>query len=136
MTTTSNNSPGDTDDAPSHIKNYPGASCFWRSSYCKIILVKLLEAEKSVNSKDSSEAFPRISEQFGPSIHKIRGLVGVHPQKFTRTSPRTWEANIFGSTLAQLSFAIISFGELGRLLPHLPIGKKFVPFCLESLAES
>ena len=29
---------------------------------------------KSFNSKESSEAFPGISEQVGPSIHKMKGF--------------------------------------------------------------
>ena len=37
------------------------------------------------------------SEQFGPSIQKMKGfLVGVHPEKFTRTSPKTWEDKFLG----------------------------------------
>ena len=56
---------------------------------------------KPFNSKHPKPT-QELSEQFGPSIHKIKGLVGIHPKKFTRTSPKNLGRQILGNTFSAL----------------------------------
>ena len=46
------------------------------------------------------------SEQYGPSTHKIKGLIWIHTNKFTRSKPKTWEDIFLGNTCSGLNFDV------------------------------
>ena len=47
-------------------------------------------------AKNHPKPSQEFSERFGPFIHKMKGFSGNSPQKFTRTSPKTWEDDFLG----------------------------------------
>ena len=47
-------------------------------------------------AKNHPQPSQNFSGQFGPSIHEMKGFSKNHPQKFTRTSPKTWEDKFLG----------------------------------------
>ena len=56
--------------------------------------------KKSFNGKELSEAFPRIFWTI--RTHKMKGLVGIHPKEFTRSSPNNLGRQILGNTFSGL----------------------------------
>ena len=57
-------------------------------------------------AKNHPEPSQEFSEQFGPFIHKLKGLVGIRPKMFTQTSPKTREDKFLGvPSLASMTFS-------------------------------
>ena len=63
-----------------------------------LVLVWQFGDRKSLSiAKNHPKPSQEFSEQFGPLTYKMKGFSGGnHHQKFTRTSPRTWEDKFLG----------------------------------------
>ena len=59
------------------------------------LLEEIWGPKKSFNSKESSEAFPEFSEQFGPSIHEMKGFSRAKLYTPPPPSPHFWPEGTF-----------------------------------------
>ena len=65
-----------------------------------------------------------ISERLGPFIHKMKVLVGTHPKKFTRTSPKNFGRQILRTTFSGPNQLRKEIGTSNKKILGAPAGRR------------